>query len=115
MADLLAHGTVQGDDVVFDDEVYATLAAKYRTSPGLAQTALNAVKASARFAASGFQKASQPTYLARQALCRACPEWDDTGHAGLGRCRKCGCSGIKLTWASERCPLGKWEKEAGPA
>jgi hypothetical protein len=42
----------------------------------------------------------------RQAICDACPEYD----AAARRCRKCGCGGLKLSLATERCPLPepKW-------
>jgi hypothetical protein len=42
----------------------------------------------------------------RQAICDACPEYDAT----RGRCTKCGCGGVKLALATERCPLEppKW-------
>lgn len=40
----------------------------------------------------------------RQAICDVCPEWD----AQQRRCTKCGCGGIKLAFATESCPIGKW-------
>ena len=63
-----------------------------------------------RFARSGFS-ATPPEILAqREAICRACPEWDAKAINGTGRCKKCGCSTwAKLRMATERCPLGKWE------
>jgi hypothetical protein len=39
---------------------------------------------------------------ARVAVCDACPEWVG------GRCRVCGCGGLKRHLSTERCPLGKW-------
>lgn len=67
-------------------------------------------KASVGFAKSGF-KTTPPEVLAdREAICRACPEWDAKALNGTGRCKKCGCSTwAKLRMATERCPLGKWE------
>ncbi|HEY8965145.1 MAG TPA: hypothetical protein VIM58_01805 [Candidatus Methylacidiphilales bacterium] len=133
--DVLAHGTVDGDEIVFDDAAYAALAAKYRTPqptaaagtptqptppptknglPDVGTLALNLAKASARFAATGFKQVHPATLAARKAVCAACPDWEAQGYAGLGRCRKCGCSGVKLGWASERCPAGKWEAELPP-
>ena len=63
-----------------------------------------------RFASSGFQ-ATPPEILAtREAICRACPEWDAAALNGTGRCRICKCSTwAKLRMSTERCPLGKWE------
>ena len=128
LEDVLSRGTVDGDEIVFEDAAYTALAEKYRMArvpagdlgvaatktprPGLGKMALTLAKASARFAASGFRQVRGETLTARKAVCGACPDWDPTGYAGLGRCRKCGCSGVKLSWASERCPLGKWEVEA---
>lgn len=48
----------------------------------------------------------------RMQLCRACHMFD-----GKNKCKKCGCSNMKLkvTWASQECPLPypdkKWGKE----
>ena len=62
------------------------------------------------FAKSGFAATPPEILAAREATCRACPEWDATALNNTGRCRKCGCSTwAKLRMATERCPLGKWE------
>ncbi len=115
LEDLLAraHLADEGETVTLNDAAYAELSARYRPAPpsrppSLPRLAATAARAIGRFAASGFQKAPEEIRLARQALCHTCPDWDAEGYAGLGRCRKCGCSGIKLSWASEQCPLGKW-------
>jgi len=111
LEDLLAraHLDDKGETVTLDTSAYTELTARYRsTPPSLPQLAMTAAKALGRFAASGFRKAPEETRLSRQAVCHACPDWDAEGFAGMGRCRKCGCSGIKLSWASEQCPLGKW-------
>ena len=70
-----------------------------------------------RFARSGFHATPPEILAAREATCRACPEWDAAALNGTGRCRKCGCSTwAKLRMATERCPLGKWEvATAAPA
>jgi hypothetical protein len=47
---------------------------------------------------------------ARQAICDECEHWDVENR----RCRKCGCYGLKLDLATERCPIGKWERVTGP-
>ena len=63
-----------------------------------------------RFARAGFATTPPEALAAREATCRACPEWDAAALNGTGRCRKCGCSTwAKLRMATERCPLGKWE------
>ena len=67
-------------------------------------------QASSRFACSGFATTPPKILANREAICRACPEWDATALNATGRCRKCGCSTwAKLRMATERCPLGKWE------
>jgi len=72
--------------------------------------AIRALRASARFARSGFQTTPPEILASREATCRACPEWDANALNNTGRCRKCGCSTwAKLRMATERCPLGKWE------
>ena len=59
---------------------------------------------------SGFTPTPPDILAAREAICRACPEWDAAALNSTGRCRKCGCSTwAKLRMATERCPLGKWE------
>ena len=65
--------------------------------------------AGAKFTASGFHTTPPETLAAREATCRACPEWDAAALNSTGRCRKCGCSTwAKLRMATEACPLGKW-------
>jgi hypothetical protein len=36
------------------------------------------------------------------------PGWDHSAYGGIGRCRKCGCTALKLRLATAKCPLGKW-------
>ena len=72
--------------------------------------ARSALLAGTKFTASGFAATPPEALAAREATCRACPEWDAAALNGTGRCRKCGCSTwAKLRMATERCPLGKWE------
>jgi len=66
-----------------------------------------------RWAASGFKVADDATYRERVAICEGCQYWRGEGNEpGTGRCGKCGCSGLKLCLATERCPEGKWEAKA---
>jgi len=63
-----------------------------------------------RFLRHGAPTTPPEILAAREATCRACPEWDAADLNNTGRCRKCGCSTwAKLRMATERCPLGKWE------
>ena len=67
-------------------------------------------QAANRFARSGFHTTPPDILAEREAICRACPEWDAAALNSTGRCRKCGCSTwAKLRMATERCPIGKWE------
>lgn len=73
----------------------------------------SAILAGTKFTASGFATTPPEILAAREATCRACPEWDAAALNGTGRCRKCGCSTwAKLRMATEACPLGKWEDVA---
>jgi predicted Zn-ribbon and HTH transcriptional regulator len=75
----------------------------------------SAMQATGRFARSGFLTTPPEALAAREATCRACPEWDAEALNATGRCRKCGCSTwAKLRMATERCPLGKWEAVERP-
>ena len=74
------------------------------------------LKSSANFARSGFAATPPEILTAREATCRACPEWDAAALNATGRCRKCGCSTwAKLRMATEACPLGKWEAISSPS
>lgn len=44
----------------------------------------------------------------RKKVCSACPFWVSGGYAGLGQCKRCGCSGIKLRFEASKCPIGSW-------
>jgi hypothetical protein len=63
-----------------------------------------------RFVQARFAILSPEALAAREAICKACPEWDAAALKNTGRCRKCRCSTwVKLRMATERCPIGKWE------
>lgn len=55
-----------------------------------------------RWAAAGFEVTGQDEYARRRVACDACADWVG------GRCRRCGCTGLKLWLATERCPAGRW-------
>jgi hypothetical protein len=78
--------------------------------PTLPQQAASLGKSLLNWTASGFSPTPPDILAAREATCRACPEWDAAALNATGRCHKCGCSTwAKLRMATERCPLGKWE------
>jgi predicted Zn-ribbon and HTH transcriptional regulator len=74
------------------------------------EQAQSLTRAVTRFARSGFLTTPPEALATREAICKACPEWDAQALNATGRCRKCGCSTwAKLRMATERCPSGKWE------
>lgn len=58
--------------------------------------------------AAGLPMASPGVYEARIGICKACPEWESEGWLGMGKCKSCGCSGVKLRLETSKCPLDKW-------
>ena len=76
--------------------------------PPLWKQAVNFAGAVVTHIAAGLPEVDQPTFEARLATCRACPEL-----VGESRCSLCGCQmGFKAKWADQRCPLNKWPGEA---
>lgn len=77
-----------------------------------AQVARNALKAAGRVAGAliGGQRVlvSDAERDRRLAICAACSHYAAQGNAGLGRCRLCGCTRKKASFATERCPDGRW-------
>lgn len=77
--------------------------------PNFIKKAENFTKASMRHAASGFEHVSENVKQHRMRLCAGCdflmpPEDNPT-------CGQCGCYlNIKIGWASESCPVGKWSR-----
>jgi hypothetical protein len=73
--------------------------------PGLLTRAANFGKAIVSHVAAGRPAADAATVEARWATCRACPMFDAAGVV----CRACGCHlEIKIRWAEQCCPIGKW-------
>lgn len=107
--DVVSRGAVDGEWLELSEEAYNDLLQKYRQPPRLIDQAASLVGAVSRFARSGFTATPPEILAAREATCRACPEWEAKALKNTGRCRKCGCSTwAKLRMASESCPLGKW-------
>lgn len=83
--------------------------------PGLTllQKAQSFAASAARHVAAGLPHASDEEVARRFAICQACEHFD--GKA----CRQCGCPVVrerkfvsKLSWAHEKCPVGKWGPSA---
>ena len=60
--------------------------------------AVNLWRSIKEFVASGGKLAPKSVRAARQATCNVCPFWSGS------RCRRCGCSGLKLYAAVAVCP-----------
>jgi hypothetical protein len=85
------------------------------TPPSLPQQAVSFGKSLINWTTSGFTATPPDILAAREAICRACPEWNSAALNNTGRCRKCGCSTwAKIRMATERCPIGKWEAVPRP-
>lgn len=77
--------------------------------PSIAKMMQTFIASGITFMRRGGPLASPQLLAEREAICRACSEWDASGFRGSGRCRKCGCSTwAKLRMATEKCPIGKW-------
>jgi hypothetical protein len=83
--------------------------------PTLAKKAKNFAASAAKHLAAGMPRATDEQVAARFAICQGCEHFD--GRA----CRKCGCPIVrerqfvsKLSWANEKCPVGKWGSGQSP-
>jgi len=77
------------------------------TKTELLTRAGNAIK---NFVNNGFKMVTAEQLLDRRAVCEECSLWNGEGSFGMGRCGSCGCTGLKLHVAGEKCPLNKWEE-----
>jgi len=81
--------------------------------PSLVEMAKRFTLAMASWASSGFRIVSQEQFQERRNTCLTCNHWRGDGtNVAMGRCGKCGCSGLKLFAASEECPDDppKWRR-----
>ena len=76
-----------------------------KDSASLLNKGVNFSKSIVAHAANGFQKASNDIKNARIDICKQCELYNESDST----CKECGCYlEIKTSWASEKCPLGKW-------
>lgn len=60
------------------------------------------------FSSSGYKLVSDEIFEERLDICKECPDFN----SAISQCRQCGCLlSIKAKWASEKCPLDKWESK----
>lgn len=85
--------------------------AKESTTPGLVGKAKNLLKATLNHVATGMHLVSPEVQQERMDICKPCEFYDNNSQNP--HCSECGCFlNIKTTWASEGCPIGKWESVA---
>ncbi len=58
----------------------------------------------------GAEVVTEDQLAERARLCTACEFWDQEAFGGFGKCKKCGCSGMKLYLSTSKCPIDKWDK-----
>jgi hypothetical protein len=122
MAVLRSHAVRETEThLIFRRKSYETLCELFRDnakqplrSASLAAKARNFATSAAKHLASGMPRASDEEIARRFAICQACEHFD--GKA----CRQCGCPVVrekkflsKLSWANEKCPVGKWGPVSG--
>ena len=97
-----------GDEVVkleTPDRPPSTENSEQREKVGMIKKAANFTKAVTKHAFNGFTKTPSMVYRSRLDICNSCEFLIDNKECG-----KCGCPvAEKASWASEACPIGKWE------
>lgn len=77
--------------------------------PTLSDLVKSAFSATVKWAKDGFRVVSDEKLIERRTICEGCDFWaGDGAYFGLGKCAKCGCSGLKLFLPTEKCPIRKW-------
>jgi len=77
-------------------------------APGLVKKAKNFVKSAMKHMATGMSLVPKSTQAQRLFICESC-EFYDKSNPKNPSCKKCGCFlNIKTSWASEKCPIDKW-------
>ena len=108
---------VERGEVLTVDETHADFPLTVPSAgPGLLQKAANFAASAAAHVAAGMPRASEEEVARRFEVCQGCEHYD--GRA----CTKCGCPIVrekqfvsKLSWANEKCPVGKWGPVDTPA
>lgn len=81
--------------------------------PSLLEKVSNIGGAIRRIIRDGLKFVPEHVETSRRLICLSCFFWKEQGAFGLGSCAKCGCCGIKINLATERCPVGSWERYNG--
>ncbi len=51
----------------------------------------------------GFKVVPEEILKKRKEICMSCARWNSKAYGGIGNCRICGCTKLKLYLPSERC------------
>lgn len=80
--------------------------------PTLLQRAKTFSQAAVDWVANGMPVVTHEQYEKRLSICQDCHYWLGQSAVGLGSCRKCGCSGLKLYMSTSVCPDNppRWNK-----
>ena len=82
---------------------------RYTEPPTWSQLLSKAAYALSKWTSKGFQLVTEDQLLERRNTCTECSFWNGESAFGIGRCGSCGCTGVKLHVATEKCPHDKWE------
>jgi hypothetical protein len=80
-----------------------------QSEPSLMARATTFAKAVVDHVAAGLPTVDSATVNGRLAICRGCEHFE----AETSKCGRCTCyMPMKVTWAEQQCPIGKWEAVA---
>jgi hypothetical protein len=87
----------------------APIVAVPETDPSILEKAIALASGFGDWAKAGFKRADESQLQSRLDICKGCEFWDQSGFAGTGSCKKCGCSTqAKLRMTTSKCPVDKW-------
>lgn len=79
--------------------------------PSIIRKAINFGGALVRHVADGLDHVPEKVSKERLFICRGCPFRDPSSKKLICTHKDCGCYlDTKVTWASEKCPIGLWDK-----
>ena len=77
--------------------------------PSPLEMARNLAKSLSQWAMGGFATVTPEELQSRLETCDTCEFWAGEAAFGMGRCLKCGCTGIKMHLRTSKCPINKWK------
>lgn len=76
--------------------------------PSLPKMGMNLAKSTGKHIANGMKQRTDEEIAKLVLICEKCEFYVRQSKMGP-RCRKCGCNmNVKMRWASDHCPAGKW-------